>query len=224
MRPKSAKPPRRHAKQARSQETLRIVLEAAAHVLVREGYARATTNRIAEVAGVSVGTIYQYFPNKDVLFDALIQRYFEGILEQVRGLSLDLSRPFVTTLRAVISTGIRAQRHGPELLRALEYVPNAVFRRRLHEGKQQLIAFVVTLLEAYRDDLRAIDVNRAATLMVNAAEGIGYNASTETFEEQLADELTTLFARYLLDSPRLDSRIPARSPRSARSKRPARNR
>jgi AcrR family transcriptional regulator len=202
--PTSAKPSRRHAKQARSQETLRIVLEAAAQVLVREGYARATTNRIAEVAGVSVGTIYQYFANKDVLFDALIQRYFNEILEQIRGLSLDLSRPFEMTLRAVISNGIRAQRYGPELLHALEYVPNAIFRRRLHEGKQQLIAFVGTLLEAYRGDLRAIDLNRAATLIVNAAEGIGYNASVETFDEQLADELTTLFARYLLDSSQLD--------------------
>jgi AcrR family transcriptional regulator len=204
VRPKSAKPSRRHAKQARSQETLRIVLEAAAQVLLREGYARATTNRIAEVAGVSVGTIYQYFANKDVLFDALIQRYFNEILEQIRGLSLDFSRPFATTLRAVISNGIRVQRHGPELLHALEYVPNAIFRRRLREGKQQLIAFVGTLLEAYRGDLRAIDLNRAATLIVNAAEGIGYNASVETFDEQLADELTTLFARYLLKSSQLD--------------------
>jgi len=204
MRPRAAKARRRHAKQARSQETLRIVLEAAAQVLVREGYAGATTNRIAEMAGVSVGTIYQYFANKDVLFDALIQRYFDEILEQVRGLSLDVSRPFVMTLRAVISTGMRAQRHGPELLHALEYVPNAIFRRRLREGKQQLIAFVATLLEAYRRDLRVIDLNRAATLMVNAAEGIGYNASVETFDERLADELTTLFARYLLDSSELD--------------------
>jgi AcrR family transcriptional regulator len=117
---------------------LRIVLEAAAQVLVREGYARATTNRIAEVAGVSVGTIYQYFANKDVLFDALIQRYFNEILEQIRGLSLDFSRPFEITLKVVISNGIRAQRHGPELLRALEYVPMRSFDGAAR-GKQQLI-------------------------------------------------------------------------------------
>jgi AcrR family transcriptional regulator len=189
---------------------------------VREGYARATTNRIAEVAGVSVGTIYQYFANKDALFDALIQHYFNEILEQIRGLALDLSRPFEITLRAAISNGIRAQRYGPELLRALEYVPNAIFRRRLGEGKQQLIAFVRELLEAYRGHLRAIDLNRAATLIVNAAEGIGYNASVETFDEQLADELTTLFARYLLDLSQLDSdrRVdaPTRRPSSKRGK------
>ena len=179
---------------------------------MREGYARATTNRIAEVAGVSVGTIYQYFANKDLLFDALIQRYFDEVLEQVRGLSLDFSRPFAMTLRDVISAGIRAQRHGPELLHALEYVPNAIFRRRLREGKQQLTGFVVTLLEAYRGDLRAIDLNRAAALIVNAAEGIGYNASAETFDEELAEELTTLFARYLLDSSQLDRDNPIATP------------
>ena len=217
MRPRAAKPTRRHAKQARSKETLRIVFEAAAQVLVREGYARATTNRIAEVAGVSVGTIYQYFANKDLLFDALIQRYFDEVLEQVRGLSLDFSRPFAMTLRDVISAGIRAQRHGPELLHALEYVPNAIFRRRLREGKQQLTGFVVTLLEAYRGDLRTTDLNRAAALIVNAAEGIGYNASAETFDEELAEELTTLFARYLLDSSQLDRHNSITTPPRARS-------
>jgi len=106
---------------------------------LREGSEKERSVNNSSLSGLS--------GNKDVLFDVLIQRYFDEILEQIRGLSLDLSRPFEITLRAAISTSIRAQRHGPELLRALEYVPNAVFRRRLREGKQQLVAFVRTLLE-----------------------------------------------------------------------------
>ena len=78
------KNPRRRAKQKRSLETVEVVLEAAAQVLLREGYARATTNRIAERAGVSVGTIYQYFGGKDEVFDALIQRYFADVLAKIR--------------------------------------------------------------------------------------------------------------------------------------------
>ncbi len=61
MPTKRRNPPRRKAKQERARETIEIVIEAAARVLLREGYARASTNRIAETAGVSVGTIYQYF-------------------------------------------------------------------------------------------------------------------------------------------------------------------
>lgn len=64
MPTKSAKRPRRQAKQARSQQTVHDILEAAAQILEREGYTRATTNRIAEAAGVSVGTLCEYFADK----------------------------------------------------------------------------------------------------------------------------------------------------------------
>ena len=195
---RSRKPPRRQARQQRSQETIRIILEAAAQVLRVEGYARTTTNHVAGAAGVSVGTIYQYFANKDELFDALIQQYFGEILERVRANPPDTSRPLEVAIRQVVAAGIGAQRHGPELLRALEQIPNAIFRRRLSEGKQQLTTFVRALLESYRDTLRVADLDRAATLMVNAAEGIGYNAGAGSFDDRLVDDLTVLFIRYLV--------------------------
>ena len=199
MSRKPRKPARRRARQGRAQETVRIILEAAAQVLRREGYARATTNRIADVAGVSIGTIYQYFPDKDTLFDALVQQYFDTVLDRIRAQPLDSSLPLDVTLRRLVSAGIEAQHHGPELLRALEQVPNAVFRRRLTAGKRQLIGFVSALLESYRPILRVKDLDRAATLMVNAAEGIGYNATPESFHDELVDDLTMLFVRYLVD-------------------------
>src|ERR1700736_5178789 len=59
--------PRKAPKQERSREMVETILEAAARVFVREGYARATTNRIAAAAGISVGSLYQYFPGKDAI-------------------------------------------------------------------------------------------------------------------------------------------------------------
>ncbi len=206
------KSPRRRAKQKRSLETVEVVLEAAAQVLLREGYARATTNRIAERAGVSVGTIYQYFGGKDEVFDALIQRYFADVLAKIRASPPDPSRPLADTLRDLIVVGIKAQHYGPDLMRALEFVPNALFRRRLTTAKKDLIAYVRSLLEAHRTELRVHDLDLTAALMVNAAEGIGYNATPKEFDERLADELTTLFCRYVLASPPPDP-----TPRGARA-------
>lgn len=56
--------PRKSASQERSRMTVEAILDATARVLVREGYARTSTNRVAAVAGVSIGSLYQYFPNK----------------------------------------------------------------------------------------------------------------------------------------------------------------
>src|SRR5688572_25702805 len=73
--------PRKKPIQARSQATVGVILDATARVLTREGYDRASTNRIAETAGVSVGSLYQYFRSKESLVAALIDRHHEGMNE-----------------------------------------------------------------------------------------------------------------------------------------------
>ena len=65
--------PRKRPLQERSRSTVDVVLEAAAQVLERDGYTATTTDLIAERAGVSIGTLYQYFPNKDAILLALAQ-------------------------------------------------------------------------------------------------------------------------------------------------------
>ena len=67
---------RKQPKQARSRELVRAVLQAAARVFDREGL-HATTNRIAEEAGVSIGSLYQYFPNKETLLHALAESHLD---------------------------------------------------------------------------------------------------------------------------------------------------
>src|SRR5262250_1602249 len=72
---------RKSASQQRSRATVDALLEATARILIKEGYDRASTNRIAHVAGVSIGSLYQYFPSKEALVAALIDRHVEGTLQ-----------------------------------------------------------------------------------------------------------------------------------------------
>lgn len=65
---------RKTPRQQRSRETVAVILEAAAQVFQREGYAGTTTNHVAQRAGVSIGSVYQYFPDKDALLVALAER------------------------------------------------------------------------------------------------------------------------------------------------------
>ncbi|MBB3052166.1 AcrR family transcriptional regulator [Prauserella isguenensis] len=98
--------PRKRPRQQRSRFTVDAVLEAAARVFQREGMA-ATTNRIAERAGFSIGTLYQYFPNKVALLSALAERHIEDAAAALRATfaELDDSRPgWEDTVRALAAT------------------------------------------------------------------------------------------------------------------------
>ena len=67
--------PRKRPRQQRSQATWAAILDAATQLFQRLGYAGTTTNRVAELAGVSIGSLYQYFPDKDALLLALAERH-----------------------------------------------------------------------------------------------------------------------------------------------------
>jgi len=194
---RSSKRPRRKAKQERARETVEAVLEAAARVLPESGYARATTNRIAEAAGVSVGTLYEYFANKEEVFDALIQRQLEAIVSAIRSADPDPEAPLGPELARILRLAMGAMPRGPGLLRALEQVPGAVFRRRLDAAREQVVAFARRLLEVHRGELRVTDLDLAAFVVVSSAEGIAANASDDRFDEPLARETGSLLSLYL---------------------------
>jgi AcrR family transcriptional regulator len=197
MRRTNGKSARRRAKQERAKQTIGVVLEAAARVLQREGYARATTNRIAEVGGVSVGTIYQYFSDKDQIFDALIRREIDALLGLLRGAVLVPDQPLTDSLKRLIERLIRARPDAPLLYRSLEQVPNALFRRRVAEARASVVDWVREFLSAHQWEIEVRDLDVAAFLVVAAAEGVAISASPEFYRARGAAELTTLLTRYL---------------------------
>jgi AcrR family transcriptional regulator len=76
---------RKAPRQQRSRATVDVIVEAAARVLARRGWARFTTNEIAAVAGVSVGSLYQYFPDKLSIAEAIRQRHLDAVLAALAG-------------------------------------------------------------------------------------------------------------------------------------------
>jgi AcrR family transcriptional regulator len=78
---------RKQPRQGRSRATTDAILDAAAHILGERGWAGLTTNAAAEVAGVSIGSLYQYFPNKLALIEAVRRRHFEDVLGVLRAAS-----------------------------------------------------------------------------------------------------------------------------------------
>lgn len=117
--PKSTKKPRKQPAQGRSAETVAVLIEAAARVLEHSGFEGFNTNAVAERAGVSIGSLYQYFRNKEELLAALIERETEpfiAALEKIPG-----NAPFQEALRFVIKASIQQQMRRPELARLIDF-------------------------------------------------------------------------------------------------------
>jgi AcrR family transcriptional regulator len=115
-RPKTA--PRRPPKQERSQETVAVLIEATERVLTKEGYAAATTNRIAEVAGVSIGTLYHYFPTKEALIEALVHQMWAAELALVEErTALVLEAPVAVAVRELVRAFVEMVQRKESLVR-----------------------------------------------------------------------------------------------------------
>ncbi len=130
---------RRRPKQRRARQTVEAVLDAVIKLLKHEGFAAVTTNRIAEVAGVSIGSVYQYFPDKRAIFIALHQRHIEQIDRRVEAKLFEHAASSLDQLmRAMIETMVDAHTTDPELfqLLAAEVPPRTEgtqdFATRLH--------------------------------------------------------------------------------------------
>jgi AcrR family transcriptional regulator len=100
--------PRKLPRQARSRETVGRILSAAARILIADGYAAASTNRIAAEAGVSPGSVYQYFPSKDAIVVATVERMTdemaEGLVETMRAANLGARGGIESVLGALLDT------------------------------------------------------------------------------------------------------------------------
>jgi AcrR family transcriptional regulator len=136
---KTTKRLRRRPTQRRAVETVEAVLDATVRLLKRSGSGGITTNRIAEVAGVSIGSLYQYFPNRGAIFNALHQRHIDQIDRMIQDVVVEHARASLKDLvRAIIEAMVKFHAIDPALPELLmTEVPHRAggtidFARRLH--------------------------------------------------------------------------------------------
>jgi AcrR family transcriptional regulator len=195
--------PRKRPRQARSRATVDTILEATARVLVKHGFDGLTTNAVSAAAGVSIGSLYQYFPNKQALVSALIDRLVE---QRNAAVLAELARvkelPIADAARGVIELTIRAHTVDPELYRVLiEQVPPAGKLAKVRELSAFTHRMVAGMLNARRAELAIRDPDLTAFILVATIDAIAYRAALlqphRLRDPQLVDEATLLVTRYL---------------------------
>lgn len=198
--------PRKNALQARSRATVDALVEATARILVRDGFEKASTNRIAEIAGVSVGSLYQYFPSKEALVAAVIDRHNEEIMGLVRTALAEVADlPIDKAVRKLVTIAIEAHRIDPKLHRVLaEQIPRTGQLKDVEAFNREVHDLVRTYLESRRKEMRKIDLDVATFVCVSSIEAVAHNTVlngpemlSEKMVRTLVDETTRMVVGYL---------------------------
>jgi AcrR family transcriptional regulator len=196
---------RKQPRQARAQATVGAILEATVQIFDREGLEAATMARIAEVAGVSVGSIYQYFSHRDAILHALQDREFERALELMQRALADgnLAQSPEQTVTAVVKGLWELYRACPGLHRVLAIEGLRVVKAdRVHAFDLRVIEIVRHFLVATSAPIRPKSVDAAAFVAVQSVRATMLACLLERppglDEETLINEVVDLVLRYLV--------------------------
>jgi len=163
---------RKRPRQARSRATFEAIVEAAARILVDEVQARLTTNRVAARAGVSVGSLYQYFPDRQSIVRALVERELKRA-EAIRPAALDdASLSLSLRVRAAVEWHLDVHAENPELSRALrDLVPQVLPREEAHAIARLRAQRTTRMLESL-GAARPRDVESAAFIVATCLDAL----------------------------------------------------
>jgi AcrR family transcriptional regulator len=194
--------PRKQPRQVRAELTRQRILAAAAHVFAEYGYAAGTTNRIAERARVSIGSLYQYYPNKDAILAELLIRHLDNdrAAETIRDLR-DRPEPLEEIMRTLIRVVIANHLDDPQLLRIMiEQAPrSAELLDRITRQEWEMIGDLRELLDRH-PEVRVADKDTATRLVASTVELtvhqlIAAPGSVDT--TRLENELVAMTTGYL---------------------------
>ncbi|MEJ8654332.1 TetR family transcriptional regulator [Streptomyces sp. MS1.AVA.3] len=198
--------PRKQPRQARAELTRQRILAAAAHVFAEYGHAAGTTNRIAERARISIGSLYQYYPNKDAILVELLTRHLDaGMSAMAHGQDDEAPDSLEEVIRRYVRLTIENHRDDPQLLRVMiEQAPRSpeLLEKTSHYHQARTV-FARDLIE-HHPEVRVADVEVAARLLVSTVELVVHQliAAPDPLDPaRLESELVAMLTRYLTGEP-----------------------
>jgi AcrR family transcriptional regulator len=191
---------RRTPSQSRAQETVDALLTATKTLLIRGGMEAATTNAVAKLAGVSIGSLYQYFPSREALIAELSRRHVERVLSLIFGeIDALLGTSIHVGARRLIKLMVDIHRQDPELHAAIEAVqPGLGARAQLAQMEAQVMSMARAYLERHRAELVVSDLDRATFVVVTTVEALTHDTCLRRPELLEGDAMVEDIARMLL--------------------------
>ncbi|HUP99529.1 MAG TPA: TetR/AcrR family transcriptional regulator [Aeromicrobium sp.] len=197
---------RKVPQQKRSRDMVERILAAGRAVVLRDGYDAASTNRIATEAGISPGSLYQYFPNKEAVLSAIVGRYSDDVSERITAALADrFDETGPEMVRATLEALLDALEDDAELLRIVaDELPRNENRARAEALEQRVIGLASAYLAARPPQMRNdLTPTTAAWILVRAIENLAVRYVLERPQIDRAafvSELERLVGGYLLDA------------------------
>ncbi|MBS1962417.1 MAG: TetR/AcrR family transcriptional regulator [Bdellovibrionales bacterium] len=196
--------PRKNAVQARAKDTINVIVEAATQVLEDVGVKALSTNKIVERAGISIGTLYQYFPNKESIVHHLVERLFNGMADEMLATleSLDLEG---TDLRGAIDrlTEQFFARHAQKKSVFRQFLLSVVSVEHLKfmlKNDAKIADALKRKFGPYSTELRIADWDRTIFVVLYALKGIQFGVhfgATDFSPADLRAEVSALIFNHL---------------------------
>jgi AcrR family transcriptional regulator len=193
---------RKQPKQARSADLVAAILEAAVQVLAKEGAPRFTAARVAEKAGVSVGSLYQYFPNKAAILFRLQSDEWRQTGDLMRAILEDAGRPPLERLRTLVHAFVRSECEEAEIRGALDdaaplYRDAPEAQEARASGERSVEAFMQEALPQASDSIRVLAGDLITTTLSAVGKQFSESPRTPAEIEGYADAMADMFCAYL---------------------------
>jgi AcrR family transcriptional regulator len=204
---------RKQPQQARSTELVAAILEAATQVLAKEGAQRFTTARVAERAGVSVGSVYQYFPNKAAILFRLQSDEWRQTTEMMRNILEDVGKQPLERLRLLVHVFIRSECEEAEMRVALDDAaplyrdaPEAQAAKASGEGILQ--AFMQEALPKAPKRIRALAADLITATLGAVGKDFSETPRTSAEIKRYAEGMADMFCAYIGELVRRSDQSP----------------
>lgn len=190
--------PRKRPMQQRSRELVERILDAAARIFDAAGYHDTTTNHVADEAGVSVGSLYQYFPNKDALLVGLADRHLDEVIPAIEALAAQLraERPDAATLSHTFITAVAELNRSNRLHGLLWAAPRTEALGARIDALEAALAAVVEW-HLVRLGHAPTDAARRATMLVTVFDAAIHAVDHAGDRDRQIDELVRLATLYV---------------------------
>ena len=212
-RPNISAKPVRAPVQARSAHTVEAIFQATVQVLIQLGIKQLTTTKVADRAGVSVGTLYQYFPNKNVLLCAALERHLIAVVSAVEAACSSLKgQPIDVMSETLVSTFVEAKMRAPDASKALyavaqELASADVVALMTQRSQIALCDMLATASDATFSDLRVVSY-MLSTALIGPVQGLLHSAVPPAFVQLVKEQLVMMTTAYLKQAGSL---LPARA-------------